>query len=89
MLFAAVIYKALDSTPGHEHRPSPNAIPTSFTAFLIEDQGSAIPVRPRPVISQAKPRTLQLGLGLRLLQDGVELGGLHDIALDLELARHE
>lgn len=32
---------------------------------------------------------LQLGLGLRLLEDGVQLGGLHDIALDLELARHE
>ena len=32
---------------------------------------------------------LQLGLGLRLLEDGVQLGGLHDIALDLELARHK
>ena len=32
---------------------------------------------------------LELGLGLRLLEDGVELGGLHDVALDLELARHE
>lgn len=32
---------------------------------------------------------LELGLGLGLLEDGVELGGLHDVALDLELARHE
>lgn len=35
---------------------------------------------------------LQLGLGhlrLRLLEDGIELGRLHDVALDLELATHE
>lgn len=32
---------------------------------------------------------LQLSLGLGLLQDRLKLGGLHDIALDLELARHE
>lgn len=32
---------------------------------------------------------LQLGLGLRLLQHRVQLGRLHDIALDLQLARHE
>lgn len=32
---------------------------------------------------------LQLGLALGLLEDGLHLGGLHDIALDLELARHE
>lgn len=32
---------------------------------------------------------LELGLGLGLLEDGVELGSLHDIALDLELAGHE
>ena len=32
---------------------------------------------------------LELGLGLGLLEDGVQLGGLHDIALDLELAGHE
>lgn len=32
---------------------------------------------------------LQLGLGLGLLEDRLHLGGLHDIALDLELARHE
>jgi hypothetical protein len=31
----------------------------------------------------------QLGLGLGLLQDGLHLGGLHDVALDLELAGHE
>lgn len=32
---------------------------------------------------------LQLGLVLGLLQHGVELGRLHDVALDLELAAHE
>ena len=32
---------------------------------------------------------LELGLGLGLLEDGVELGGLHHVALDLKLARHE
>lgn len=32
---------------------------------------------------------LQLGLGLSLLQDRLHLVGLHDIALDLELAGHE
>lgn len=32
---------------------------------------------------------LELGLGLGLLQDGLHLGGLHDVALDLELAGHE
>jgi len=32
---------------------------------------------------------LQLGLGLRLLEDGLHLGRLHDVALNLELARHE
>ena len=32
---------------------------------------------------------LQLGLGLGLLQDGVQLGGLHDISLNLKLAAHE
>lgn len=32
---------------------------------------------------------LQLGLGLSLLEDGLHLVGLHDIALDLELAGHE
>lgn len=32
---------------------------------------------------------LQLGLVLSLLQHGVELGRLHDVALDLELAAHE
>lgn len=32
---------------------------------------------------------LQLGLGLGLLQHRVKLGGLHDVALDLELAAHE
>lgn len=31
----------------------------------------------------------QLGPGLGLLQDGVQLGRLHDVALDLELAAHE
>jgi hypothetical protein len=31
----------------------------------------------------------QLGLGLGLLQDGLHLGSLHDVALDLELAGHE
>jgi hypothetical protein len=33
--------------------------------------------------------SLQLGLGLGLLQDRVQLGGLHDVALDLELSAHE
>lgn len=32
---------------------------------------------------------LQLSLGLSLLEDRLHLGGLHDVALDLELARHE
>lgn len=32
---------------------------------------------------------LQLGLCLGLLQHGVQLGRLHDVALDLELAAHE
>lgn len=32
---------------------------------------------------------LELGLGLGLLEDRLELGGLHDVTLDLELARHE
>lgn len=32
---------------------------------------------------------LQLGLGLGLLQHGVELRSLHDVALDLELSSHE
>lgn len=31
----------------------------------------------------------QLRLCLGLLQNGIELGGLHDIALDLKLAAHE
>lgn len=33
--------------------------------------------------------SLQLGLGLGLLEDGLHLGSLHDVALDLELAAHE
>lgn len=33
--------------------------------------------------------SLQLGLALGLLEDGLHLGGLHDVALDLELATHE
>ena len=33
--------------------------------------------------------SLQFGLGLRLLQNGFHLGRLHDVALDLELPRHE
>lgn len=32
---------------------------------------------------------LQLGLALGLLEDRFHLGGLHDVALDLELAAHE
>ena len=32
---------------------------------------------------------LQLGLGLGLLEDGLHLGGLHNVALDLELTGHE
>lgn len=32
---------------------------------------------------------LQLSLGLRLLEDRLQLGGLHDVALDLHLAAHE
>lgn len=32
---------------------------------------------------------LQLGLALGLLKDRFHLGGLHDVALDLELAAHE
>lgn len=32
---------------------------------------------------------LELGLGLGLLEDGLELGSLHDVALDLQLAAHE
>lgn len=31
----------------------------------------------------------QLQLGLSTLEDSVELGREHDVALDLELARHE
>lgn len=31
----------------------------------------------------------QLGLGLSLLQDRVQLGRLHDVARNLQLARHE
>lgn len=48
-----------------------------------------MPIRPNPIIPHSISRLLQLSLGLRLLQDGVQLGRLHDIALDLELARHE
>lgn len=33
--------------------------------------------------------SLKLGLGLRLLEYGLHLGSLHDIALDLQLAAHE
>lgn len=33
--------------------------------------------------------SLQLGLGLSLLEDRLHLGGLHNITLDLELAAHE
>jgi hypothetical protein len=29
------------------------------------------------------PQPLQLGLGLSLLQNGLHLGSLHDVALDL------
>lgn len=32
---------------------------------------------------------LELSLGLGLLEDRLELGGLHDVTLDLEFARHE
>lgn len=50
----------------------------------------AIPICPDPVVvAQPKPHPLQLGLGLRLLQDGVQLGRLHDVSLDLELPGHE
>lgn len=38
---------------------------------------------------EIRTRHLQLGLGLRFLEDGVQLGRLHDVALDLKLARHE
>ena len=34
-------------------------------------------------------RYLQLGLALGLLQNGLHLGGLHNVTLDLELAAHE
>lgn len=33
--------------------------------------------------------SLQLGLALGLLEDGLHLGRLHDVTLDLELATHE
>lgn len=33
--------------------------------------------------------SLQLGLALGLLEDGLHLGGLHNVALDLKLATHE
>lgn len=52
-------------------------------------QRNPIPVRPNPVITHSEPHLLQFGLSLRLLEDGVQLGGLHDIALDLKLAGHE
>lgn len=37
----------------------------------------------------SKTTHLQVGLGLGLLHDRVKLGSLHDVTLDLELARHE
>ena len=36
-----------------------------------------------------KMRCLQLGLCLSLLEDGLQLGGLHDVALDLHATAHE
>lgn len=38
---------------------------------------------------QTQRTSSQLGLGLRLLQDRLHLGRLHDVAADLELAGHE
>lgn len=57
---------------------------------ILTISSTTIPVCPNPVVvAQPKPQFLQLGLGLRLLQDGVQLGRLHDVALDLELPGHE
>src|SRR6187551_461054 len=47
------------------------------------------PCAPHQQAKQPLPDHLQLGLGLRLLEDGLHLGGLHNVALDLELTRHE
>lgn len=49
----------------------------------------APPIHPNHTCSLHHFPPSQLRLGLGLLQDGVELRRLHDIALDLELARHE
>lgn len=41
------------------------------------------------IIQEDVALSLQLGLGLSLLQDRVQLGRLHDVARNLQLARHE
>lgn len=35
------------------------------------------------------PGFLQVGLGFGLFEDGLQLGGFHNVALDLELPAHE
>lgn len=60
------------------------AIP--FVSFMLQ---MVFRFSPPSSSTQAYVNSLQLGSGLGLLHDGVQLGGLHDVALDLELARHE
>ena len=56
----------------------------TMNTFIIIKYATA-PLYPSIVL----PNSLQLGLGLSLLEDGLHLGCLHHVALDLELARHE
>lgn len=60
-----------------------------LVAAWISDKNDIIQKHASSHIIIFKNNSLELGLGLGLLEDGVELGGLHDVALDLELARHE
>lgn len=56
---------------------------------LIFPLDSASPIRSQAQKTTASRLQLSLAGVLGLLHDGVELGGLHDVALDLELAGHE
>jgi hypothetical protein len=85
------------SRPG-EARSRP--VPTSKEATIhtrppercpvtVPEQTHGHPSSPRIISSIHPPSTSELGLGLRLLQDGLHLGRLHDFALDLQLPTHE
>lgn len=55
----------------------------------LESQGFTQGTFSCTCVKERVSKYLQLGLALSLLEDRLHLGGLHDVALDLELTAHE